>query len=67
MTFPRDARGADWPGPGILTMTAEREMLVCRIEATSQGQLSGLKGAVSRHIDRFAFREAPLPFDWKDI
>jgi hypothetical protein len=25
-----------------------------------------LKGAVARHIDRFAFREAPLPFDWQD-
>ncbi|HEX7694289.1 MAG TPA: DUF2218 domain-containing protein, partial [Sphingomonas sp.] len=24
----------------------------------------GLKGAVARHLDRFAFREAPLAFDW---
>ena len=25
-----------------------------------------LKGAVARHIDRFAFREAPLAFNWQD-
>ncbi len=28
-------------------------------------QLEGLKGAVARHLDRFAFREAPLSFDWR--
>ena len=36
-----------------------------RIDATSAAQLEGLKGAMARHLDRFAFREAPLPFDWK--
>ena len=40
--------------------------LVCRIEASEPGQLEGLKGALARHLDRFAFREAPLAFDWKD-
>jgi uncharacterized protein len=25
-----------------------------------------LKGALARHLDRFAFREAPLGFDWVD-
>ena len=31
------------------------------------GQLDALKGAVARHLDRFAFREAPLSFDWRDL
>lgn len=26
----------------------------------------GLKGALARHLDRFALREAPLGFDWVD-
>ena len=39
---------------------------MCRIDASAPGQLEGLKGAVARHLDRFAFREAPLTFDWKD-
>jgi hypothetical protein len=38
----------------------------CRLAASSTGQLDGLKGAVARHLDRFAFREAPLPFNWQD-
>ncbi|WP_167073347.1 DUF2218 domain-containing protein [Sphingomonas vulcanisoli] len=65
VTFPKNARGADWPGDATVTFTAEADALVTRIDATSSGQLEGLKGAVARHIDRFAFREAPLPFDWQ--
>jgi hypothetical protein len=66
VTFPRDARGADWPGDATLVMTASGDGLECRLRASAEGQLEGLKGTVSRHLDRFAFREAPLPFDWID-
>ncbi len=64
--FPRDARGADWPSDGLVTMIAHLETLECRIDASVQGQLDALKGALARHLDRFAFREAPLTFDWID-
>jgi hypothetical protein len=64
--FPRDARGADWPADGVVTMIAHPDTLECQIDASSAGQLEGLKGALSRHLDRFAFREAPLAFDWID-
>ncbi len=66
VTFPRDARGADWPGDGVVTMIAHAEALECRIDASAEGQRDGLKGALARHLDRFAFREAPLSFDWLD-
>lgn len=66
VTFPKDARGADWPGDGLVTMVAHAETLECRIDASVEGQLEGLKGALARHLDRFAFREAPLAFDWSD-
>ena len=66
VVFPRDARGAEWPGDGTITMTAREQTLDCRIYASAPGQLDGLKGALSRHLDRFAFREAPLTFDWID-
>jgi uncharacterized protein len=36
-----------------------------RIDASAEAQLEGLKGAVARHLDRFAFREAPLIVDWR--
>ncbi|MCW1381525.1 DUF2218 domain-containing protein [Novosphingobium sp. KCTC 2891] len=66
VVFPRDARGASWAGDGIVTFAAESETLVCAVTASEPGQLEGLKGAVARHLDRFAFREAPLAFDWID-
>ena len=66
VVFPRDARGADWPGDATLTMLAEADGLECRLQASAEGQLESLKGAVGRHLDRFAFREAPLRFDWRD-
>ncbi|HVQ07559.1 MAG TPA: DUF2218 domain-containing protein [Allosphingosinicella sp.] len=66
VTFPKDARGADWPGDALVTMTAQEGALLCRIDGSAPGQLEGLKGAVARHLDRFAFREAPLTFEWKD-
>ena len=65
VTFPRDARGADHPGDGVVTFDAGGEALSVRVDATSAEQLEGLKGAVARHLDRFAFREAPLTFDWR--
>jgi hypothetical protein len=66
VTFPRNARGADWPGDATLTLRAHADGLECRLEASIAGQLEALKGAVARHLDRFAFREAPLAFDWQD-
>ena len=64
VTFPRDARGADHPGDGLATLDAGESTLTVRIDATSPEQLDGLKTVVARHLDRFAFREAPLAFDW---
>jgi len=64
VVFPRDARGANWQGDGIVTFVAGPRQLECRIEASEAAQLEALQGAVTRHLDRFAFREAPLPFAW---
>ena len=66
ITFPKNARGADWPGEAKVTLQPVEDALLCRIDASAAGQRDGLKGAVERHVDRFAFREAPLAFDWVD-
>jgi uncharacterized protein len=38
------------------------------LEVTIEGQdtetVERMKGVVASHLDRFAFREAPLRFDW---
>lgn len=65
IVFPKDARGADYPGDGRATLEARDDRLDVRIDASTAEQLDGLKGVVARHLDRFAFREAPLSFDWR--
>jgi hypothetical protein len=49
---------------GIATMTADADALVVTIEAGQDEAVERLKGVVASHLDRFAFREAPLPFAW---
>lgn len=65
IVFPKDARGANFPGDATVTFDAEPDVLVVRIEASAVEQLEALQGAVARHVDRFAFREAPLAYDWR--
>ncbi len=67
ITFPKDARGASHPGEAVVTMDAVEGAMAIRIAATSEAQRDGLKGAVERHVDRFAFREAPLTYDWVNV
>lgn len=67
VTFPRDARGATWASDAVVTFDAGADALSVRIDASIAGQREGLEGAVARHLDRFAFREAPLPFDWQAV
>lgn len=64
--FPRDARGADWPGEGEVVMIGAPAALECRVTASAPAQLEALQGTLARHLDRFAFREAPLAFDWSE-
>lgn len=66
ITFAKDARDADWPADALVTLDAAAEMLVCTINASAEGQRDGLKAALERHIDRFAFREVPLAYNWTD-
>ena len=67
VAFPKDVRGADYPGDALVTFDAQAEALDVRIDATSSEQRDALKDVVARHLDRFAFREAPLPFDWRNL
>jgi len=49
----------------VATMTATPEALTVRVEAPDDEALTRMTGVVADHLDRFAFREAPLPFDWR--
>ncbi len=63
--FPKDARGASHPGDAVVTFNVAETGLEVRIDASSDEQLEGLKGAVARHLDRFAFREGELEYAWR--
>lgn len=65
VTFPREGRAGTFPGDALVTFDAEPEALMVRIDASAPEQLEAMKGVVARHLDRFAFREAPLAFDWR--
>ena len=64
VTFPKDVRGANWSSDGLVTFDAQPDALSVRIDASSEAHGTALKDVVARHLDRFAFREAPLAFDW---
>ncbi len=66
VAFPRDARGADWPDDALVTFDAGGDTLSVRIDASNDEHLAVMKDVVVRHLDRFAFREAPLTFDWRE-
>ena len=65
IVFPKDARGLNFPGDGTVTLRAHETGLEVLVAASAPEQLDGLRGAVASHLDRFAFREAPLAFDWR--
>lgn len=48
----------------LVTMDALPDALQVRIEAKDADTAEQLKAVVAKHLDRFAFREAPLPFAW---
>ncbi|CAH0340115.1 DUF2218 domain-containing protein [Rhizobium sp. CECT 9324] len=49
----------------VATMTSDETGLTVVIEGEQAEVLERMKGVVSSHLDRFAFREAPLPFAWQ--
>jgi len=48
----------------VVTLEAGPEALGVAIEGEGSEEVERLKGVVASHLDRFAFREAPLRFDW---
>ena len=48
----------------VATMEASADALLVSIETEVTGSVERLKEILADHLDRFAFREAPLPFEW---
>lgn len=54
-----------FPSGAVAIMTAVPDALQVRIETPDEVNLADMQDVVARHLDRFAFREAPLAFDWR--
>ncbi|PVE24376.1 DUF2218 domain-containing protein [Microvirga sp. KLBC 81] len=48
----------------VATMRTDADRLTVTVESEDDETLERVKGVVASHLDRFAFREAPLPFEW---
>ena len=48
----------------VATIEASADALLIAIETEGTESVEHLKDVVATHIARFAFREAPLPFEW---
>jgi hypothetical protein len=59
------AFGKSYPADATVTLRARETELEALVDASALEQLEGVKSAVASHLDRFAFREAPLQFDWR--
>ncbi len=48
----------------VATMAADAEAIQVSLRGEDREQVDRLKDVVAQHLDRFAFREAPLTYDW---
>jgi len=47
-------------------MTARPEGIAITLTTADREENERMRGVIERHIDRFAFREAPLTYEWTD-
>jgi hypothetical protein len=59
-----ESRGVVKFPAAVVTLEPQTHALGVTIEGQEDGEVERLKGVVASHLDRFAFREAPLRFEW---
>ena len=50
----------------VATMAAGADILTVTVAADRAEEVERMKDVVAKHLDQFAFREAPLKFEWAD-
>ncbi len=70
VAFTAEEGTIDFPNGSRLAMRADPATLDIVLTVPDDGEDGGdparMREVVARHLDRFAFREAPLTFDWRD-
>jgi len=65
VTFDAEEGTIDFPNGSRLEMHADSETLDCLLTVPDGEDADWMRRVVQEHLDRFAFREAPLSFDWR--
>jgi len=65
VTFSPEEGVIDFPNGSRLEMQADTESLDLVLTVPDDAEDERMRGVVASHLDRFAFREAPLTFDWR--
>ena len=66
MTFTAEEGTITFPTGSVLAMRADSETLDLLLTVPEGEDVERMRGVVASHLDRFAFREAPLTFDWRE-
>ncbi len=66
VTFSEEEARIAFPGGAVVEMRAGSDTLDVALTVPEGGDVERMRGVVSSHLDRFAFREAPLTFDWSE-
>ncbi|MFK3890139.1 DUF2218 domain-containing protein [Sphingomonas sp. NPDC079357] len=56
-----------FPDGATLELRADSETLDVRLVVPEDGDVARMEEVVASHLNRFAFREAPLTFDWRGV
>ena len=66
VVFSPEEGTVDFPNGSRLAMRADSDTLDVALTVPDGEDVGRMRDVVANHLDRFAFREAPLSFDWRD-
>ena len=66
VNFSKEEGEIEFPNGARLEMRADAETLDLLLTVPAGEDVARMREVVASHLDRFAFREAPLTFDWRD-
>jgi hypothetical protein len=66
VAFTAEEGTIDFPNGTRLAMRADSETLDVMLTVPEGEDAERMREVMSSHLDRFAFREAPLTFDWRE-
>ncbi len=64
VTFDENRGTVPFPNGAVARLSADPEGLTIDVDAPEPEALERMKTVIVEHLDRFAFREAPLKADW---